>query len=139
MLQLQHKPAAAQRNWLTLRRNPAVYAKGKVAHAVHATIHLLGRRQVLPKTKNQAPWARLVAFFGLTTYSSAAVMPRTQSNGLLGEQTVSKAVGPGSNPGVAAVPMWLEGERHRPRKSDHAGATPAIGSWPSGLCVVAML
>lgn len=48
---MQNNPAARSWNWRTLRRNPRVFAKGKVSHADHATITLPFWHQVLMNTE----------------------------------------------------------------------------------------
>lgn len=46
---------------------------------------------------------------------------------LLGEQSASKTDGQGSNPCARALPTWLDLERRRSCKPDHAGANPVVG------------
>ena len=49
-------------HWITQRRNPQVFVRGKVRHADHKTILLLGWHQVLMNTETQAAAMRHVAF-----------------------------------------------------------------------------
>jgi hypothetical protein len=48
--------------WRTMRRNPALYAKGRVRHSDHATIVLHDWHQVLMNRESDAPAMRHVAF-----------------------------------------------------------------------------
>jgi len=45
-----------------MRRNPAVYAKGRIRHADHKTITLHGWHRVLMNTEGQSKAMRNVAF-----------------------------------------------------------------------------
>ncbi len=56
---IKNRPAARSYNWRILRRNPRVYARGKVKHADHATITLHGWHQV---QMNEEFSTRTVAF-----------------------------------------------------------------------------
>jgi hypothetical protein len=49
-------------HWITQRRNPLVFVRGKVRHADHKTIILLGWHEVLMNTETQAAAMRHVAF-----------------------------------------------------------------------------
>lgn len=49
-------------DWTPMVRNPAVYAKGKVRHADHATIELIGWHRVFMNTENEAPGMKHLAF-----------------------------------------------------------------------------
>jgi hypothetical protein len=59
---LQNNPKAKSWNWLTMRRNPGVFARGAVRHPDHATIVLHDWHQVLMNTENTAPSMAHVAF-----------------------------------------------------------------------------
>ena len=48
--------------WRAMRRNPAVYVKGRIRHADHATITLHGWHRVLMNTEGQSKAMRNVAF-----------------------------------------------------------------------------
>jgi len=48
--------------WVTQRRNPGVFVRGKVRHADHKTIELKGWHRVLMNTETQAVAMRHVAF-----------------------------------------------------------------------------
>jgi hypothetical protein len=57
------KPSAGGiKNWRTMRRNAAVYAKGAVSHPDHATIHLRGWHRVVMNTEHQARAAKNIVF-----------------------------------------------------------------------------
>jgi hypothetical protein len=56
------KPELAKDNWVTQRRNPAVFVRGTVRHLDHKTIVLNGWHQVLMNTETQAVAMRHVAF-----------------------------------------------------------------------------
>lgn len=55
-------PEQARDHWQTMRRNPTVYARGKVRHEDHKTIQLRGWHRVLLNTENLAAAMRNVAF-----------------------------------------------------------------------------
>ena len=59
---LSRNPQARSWNWQLMRRNPAVYVRGRVRHADHKTITLHGWHQVLMNTENQSFSMRHVAF-----------------------------------------------------------------------------
>jgi hypothetical protein len=59
---LAEKPAKSRLKWRVLRRNPEVYACGKVRHPDHKTIFLDGWYRVLVNTENEAPSMRHLAF-----------------------------------------------------------------------------
>lgn len=59
---VSRRPEARGWRWVTMRRNPSVYVKGRVRHADHATIVLDGWHQVLMNTETQAAAMRHVAF-----------------------------------------------------------------------------
>ena len=59
---LQSKPSAAQWDWQTLRRNPRVYARGRVRHSDHATITLPDWHRVVLNTETETETMRNVAF-----------------------------------------------------------------------------
>jgi len=48
--------------WLTMRRNPGVYVRGRVRHPDHATITLHGWHRVVMNTENESRAMRNVAF-----------------------------------------------------------------------------
>ena len=64
----QHKgvlaanPKAKGWGWRVMRRNPGVYVRGRVRHADHATIELVGWHRVVMNTESQARAMRNVAF-----------------------------------------------------------------------------
>lgn len=60
--ELSRNPKARTWPWRTMRRNPALYAKGRVRHADHATIVLHDWHQVLMNRESEAPAMRHVAF-----------------------------------------------------------------------------
>jgi len=55
-------PQAKRWGWRAMRRDPAVYVKGHVRHADHATITLRGWHRVLLNTEGQSRAMRNVAF-----------------------------------------------------------------------------
>ena len=55
-------PEACPDPWLVLRREPHVYARGRVRHPDHATIRLDGWHRVFMNTESQAPARRHVVF-----------------------------------------------------------------------------
>jgi hypothetical protein len=59
---LQNKPSAAQWGWQVLRRNPRVYAKGRIRHPDHATITLPDWHRVVLNTETETDTMRNVAF-----------------------------------------------------------------------------
>jgi hypothetical protein len=59
---VRFQPEAAKWAWRTMVRNAAVYARGRVRHADHATITLRGWHRVLMNTETQAKAMRHVAF-----------------------------------------------------------------------------
>jgi len=59
---VSRKPDAKHWPWSTMRRNPAVYVKGRVRHADHATIALDVWHRVMMNTETQAAAMRHVAF-----------------------------------------------------------------------------
>lgn len=59
---LQQKPSAAQWGWRMLRRNPRVYARGKIRHSDHATITLPEWQRVVLNTETETDAMRNVAF-----------------------------------------------------------------------------
>jgi len=60
--QLLQKPSAAQWGWQALRRNPRVYARGKIRHSDHATITLPDWHRVVMNTETETDAMRNVAF-----------------------------------------------------------------------------
>ena len=59
---LQRKPSAAQWGWQALRRNPRVYARGRIRHPDHATITLPEWHRVVMNTETETDTMRNVAF-----------------------------------------------------------------------------
>lgn len=59
---LQNKPSATQWGWQALRRNPRVYARGKIRHPDHATITLPDWHRVVMNTETETDAMRNVAF-----------------------------------------------------------------------------
>ena len=59
---LQQKPSAAQWGWQALRRNPRVYARGRIRHPDHATITLPDWHRVVMNTETETETMRNVAF-----------------------------------------------------------------------------
>ena len=59
---LSRNPEARRWFWRTMRRNPTLYAKGRVRHSDHAAIVLHDWHQVLMNRENDAPAMRHVAF-----------------------------------------------------------------------------
>lgn len=59
---VQSNPAAAQWGWQALRRNPRVYARGRIRHSDHATITLPDWHQVVLNTETETDAMRNVAF-----------------------------------------------------------------------------
>jgi len=56
------EPKLRNLQWVTQRRNPGVFVRGKVRHADHKTIELEGWHQVMMNTETQALAMRHVAF-----------------------------------------------------------------------------
>ena len=59
---LQNRPGAAQWGWRTMRRNPRVYAKGRIRHPDHATITLPDWHRVVLNTETETETMRNVVF-----------------------------------------------------------------------------
>lgn len=59
---LSRRPEAVRWNWQAMRRNPQVYARGKVRHADHKTIELTDWHRALLNTETDAVAMRQVAF-----------------------------------------------------------------------------
>jgi len=57
-----HAALAGGLQWVTQRRNPGVFVRGKIRHADHKTIVLDGWHQVLLNTETQSVAMRHVAF-----------------------------------------------------------------------------
>jgi hypothetical protein len=55
-------PDARWWGWQVMKRNPGVYVRGRVRHADHATIELVGWHRVVMNTEGQARAMRNVAF-----------------------------------------------------------------------------
>jgi len=60
--QLQNVKGSAQWGWQALRRNPRVYAKGRVRHSDHATLTLPYWHRVVLNTETETDSMRNVAF-----------------------------------------------------------------------------
>jgi hypothetical protein len=59
---LRQNPNAARWDWQLMRRDPTVYVRGRVSHADHATIRLVGWHRVAMNTENQSRAMASVAF-----------------------------------------------------------------------------
>ena len=59
---LQNRPGAARWGWQALRRNPRVYARGRIRHSDHATITLPDWHRVVLNTETETDTMRKVAF-----------------------------------------------------------------------------
>jgi hypothetical protein len=59
---ISRKPKLRNLGWVTQRRNPGVFIRGKVRHADHKTIVLDGWHQVLMNTETESVAMRHVAF-----------------------------------------------------------------------------
>lgn len=59
---ISRKPKLRNLNWITQRRNPQVFVRGKVRHADHKTIVLNDWHQVLMNTETQSVAMRHVVF-----------------------------------------------------------------------------
>lgn len=59
---LQHNPSAAQWGWQAQRRNPRVYARGRIRHPDHATITLPDWHRVVLNAETETETMRNVAF-----------------------------------------------------------------------------
>ncbi|HWL09059.1 MAG TPA: hypothetical protein VNQ76_11670 [Planctomicrobium sp.] len=59
---ISRRPEMRHLHWVTQRRNPTVFVRGKIRHADHKTIMLNGWHQVLMNTETQAIAMRHVAF-----------------------------------------------------------------------------
>jgi hypothetical protein len=59
---LQRNPGAAQWGWQALRRDPRVYARGRIRHPDHATIMLPEWHRVVMNTETETETMRNVAF-----------------------------------------------------------------------------
>jgi hypothetical protein len=59
---INRQPKLRNLQWVVQRRNPRVYARGKVRHADHKTIVLIGWYHVLMNTETQSIAMRHVAF-----------------------------------------------------------------------------
>jgi hypothetical protein len=59
---ISRKPKLRNLGWVTQRRNPGVFVRGKVRHADHKTIVLDGWHQVLMNTETESVAMRHVAF-----------------------------------------------------------------------------
>jgi hypothetical protein len=55
-------PRARGFDWRVMRRDARVYARGRVSHSDHKTIHLVGWHRVLMNTENEAPSMSHVVF-----------------------------------------------------------------------------
>ena len=59
---MQRKPALRKLPWRMMRRNMAVFVKGRIRHPDHKTVCLACWHQVVPNTETEAPAMRNVAF-----------------------------------------------------------------------------
>jgi len=59
---IQRNAAATKWNWQVMQRDPAVFVRGRVSHADHATIHLEGWHRVAMNTETQSRAMASVAF-----------------------------------------------------------------------------
>lgn len=59
---VSRNPKATAWGWRTMRRNPAVYVRGRIRHADHKTVVLHDWHQVLMNTENQSQAMRHVVF-----------------------------------------------------------------------------
>jgi len=59
---ISRQPAKARMPWITQRRNPSVFARGRVRHPDHKTIRLDVWHRVLMNTESEAPAMRHLAF-----------------------------------------------------------------------------
>ncbi|HEX6983870.1 MAG TPA: hypothetical protein VF170_00775 [Planctomycetaceae bacterium] len=59
---LSRNPKATGWGWVTMRRNPAVYVKGRIRHADHKTVVLHDWHRVLMNTENRSRAMRHIAF-----------------------------------------------------------------------------
>ena len=59
---ISRKPSLRGLAWITQRRNPGVFVRGRIRHADHKTIVLNGWHQVLMNTETQSVAMRHVAF-----------------------------------------------------------------------------
>lgn len=59
---VQAQPEAVGWGWRSMRRNAAVYVRGRVSHPDHATVVLDHWHRVLMNTENEAPGKRNVVF-----------------------------------------------------------------------------
>ncbi|MEW6212176.1 MAG: hypothetical protein AB1631_27855 [Acidobacteriota bacterium] len=55
-------PGARSFDWRVMRRDALVYARGRVSHSDHKTVHLAVWHRVLMNTENEAPSMRHVVF-----------------------------------------------------------------------------
>ena len=59
---LRSLPGASRWGWVSMRRNPAVYARGTVRHRDHKTVVLDGWHSVLMNRENEAPFVTPIYF-----------------------------------------------------------------------------
>jgi len=59
---LHEKPALRKQPWKMMRRDMAVFVRGRVRHSDHKTVYLACWHQVVPNTEAEAPGMRHVAF-----------------------------------------------------------------------------
>jgi hypothetical protein len=59
---LSANPEAARWNWVTMQRNAAAYARGRVSHPDHQTIVLDEWHRILMNTEAEAPGSRNIVF-----------------------------------------------------------------------------
>jgi hypothetical protein len=59
---LDDLPHTRNYGWRVMRRDALVYARGRVSHSDHKTVHLVGWHRVLMNTENEAPSMSHVVF-----------------------------------------------------------------------------
>jgi len=59
---VQARPEAAQWGWQSMRRNAAVYVRGRISHPDHKTVVFDNWHRVLMNTEHEAPGSRNVVF-----------------------------------------------------------------------------
>jgi len=59
---IKKDPSAKAMNWTVMRRDAAVFCRGKVSHPDHATIELTFWHRVIPNTESNASWSTNMAF-----------------------------------------------------------------------------
>ncbi len=77
---LDENPSAKAWGWRAMRRNASVYVRGRIRHADHKTINLLGWHRVLMNTEKQARAMRNVAFLDCSRAHARLSRPRMSSS-----------------------------------------------------------